>query len=112
MTQWPMEPGAPDDPLTLEELLDRPAWHAPGRLSGPGAGEWVKAAGAGDYTEKRAVCAGCAVRSASTGTCRQGPRWDVGRNDGTGAARDAEGGGVKRRPSSSVRAWKTVRNDG
>ena len=54
-TFWLMAPFAPHIPLTLEELLAGPAWHAQAACRGQGAGEWVKAVGAGT-TRHRGRC--------------------------------------------------------
>ena len=47
-----MEPHSTDAATTFEET--RSAWHAQAAFRGKGAGEWVNAPGAGDYTVQRA----------------------------------------------------------
>lgn len=61
LTRWLMTPGAPDAPLSLEDLLQRPAWHAEAACRGHGPADYVKGNGA-DYGATRALCAACPVR--------------------------------------------------
>ena len=55
-----MAPGAPELP-TLEDWLQRPAWHQDAACGGMGHGSFVRSDKA-DYGTTRELCEGCPVR--------------------------------------------------
>jgi WhiB family transcriptional regulator, redox-sensing transcriptional regulator len=61
LTLWLMVPDAPDVPLTLEELVNRPSWHRKAACRGHGPGEFIRGPRA-TYDTTRALCAVCRVR--------------------------------------------------
>ena len=62
LTLWLMTPGAPEVPLMLEELLNRPVWQAQAACRGQGSEEWVQDSAGARYEAQRVVCASCPVR--------------------------------------------------
>jgi WhiB family transcriptional regulator, redox-sensing transcriptional regulator len=62
VTTWLMTPGVPDQPLVLEDFLNRPVWHRKAACRGMGPALFFP--GLGESTAPaKAVCAGCEVRS-------------------------------------------------
>jgi hypothetical protein len=61
LTAWLMTPEAPGVPLTLEDFLQRPAWHQRAACRGMGHGAFVRGEKA-DYGAARELCEGCPVR--------------------------------------------------
>jgi WhiB family redox-sensing transcriptional regulator len=57
-----MTPVAEDMPLTLENVLRRPAWHRQASCRGSGAAEFVRNPRAVYAPAHRQTCAGCPVR--------------------------------------------------
>jgi WhiB family redox-sensing transcriptional regulator len=57
---WCMEPYAPDAPLTLEEFLARPDWHAYAACRVQRTADWVSAEA--PTMAQTALCSGCPVR--------------------------------------------------
>jgi hypothetical protein len=58
---WLMAPEAEGVPLTLEDFLQRPAWHLDAACRGMGHGAFVRSEKA-DYGPTRELCEGCPVR--------------------------------------------------
>jgi WhiB family redox-sensing transcriptional regulator len=60
LVQWLMSaPDGPDEQLTLEDWLQRPAWHKKAACAGQTPAFFVKGT---PPTRTRQICAGCAVR--------------------------------------------------
>ena len=80
---------APDERLTLEDFLARPAWHRRAACRGVGPSDYVRGP-KGDYEAVRALCEGCPVRrECSRRLTRCALRW----HHGCPAARDPAAGG-------------------
>ena len=57
-----MTPDVPDERLTLDDFLRRPAWHRDALCRGPvGPSDYVRGA-RGNYEAVRALCGECPVR--------------------------------------------------
>ena len=62
LVRWLSMPGVPDEPLTLEEFLNRPAWHARAACRRMGTDTFFPVRGESSDPAK-AVCEGCEVRT-------------------------------------------------
>src|SRR6185437_8870265 len=60
--RWLMAPELEDRPTTLEELVNRPAWHREAACRNEPTETFWPARG-GSYARARRICAGCPVRS-------------------------------------------------
>jgi WhiB family redox-sensing transcriptional regulator len=63
LVQWLMSaPNGPDERLTLEDFLQRPAWHQKAACRGMGHAEFVRDEKT-DFGPTRELCDGCPVRT-------------------------------------------------